>query len=102
MHWKRGQWDRVRAAYLSDFDHDPESPTTFEAWLERAVQRHVDRGPGERQQLLDDAVTDPERPEHGSGFSRAHPLPGRLLDQLEDAIAADRTEGGRAVSLIHI
>lgn len=98
VYWRRDQWDLARAAYLSDFDRDPGAPASFGEWLARAVQAHIDRSPDQRQELWDGAVTDLARLQHGSGFSRAHPLPMRMLDQLEDAVADDRLDGGRAVS----
>jgi len=94
IYWHRGVHDLARSAYVADLDAEPAGPEFFAEWLRRALEEHSALRPEER------AARAADLPElaAGRGFNQMYPLPGDLLDQVEQAIVEDRKQLGKATS----
>lgn len=99
IYWDPQLWDDARAAFVSDLKHDPDPAPAFIAWLHRALEDHVARGPQGRAALGIERP-EPRAPGQGQGRSRMSPLHPGTLDRVDDAVAADFEEldrlGGRS------
>lgn len=94
IYWQREVYDLARSAYVADLDATPAGPEFFVEWLRKALEEHAELTPtGRADRSAELPQTTP-----GRGFNQMYPLPAELLDQVEEAIAEDRRELGRAAS----
>ena len=94
VYWQREVYDLARSGYVADLDATPAGPEFFVEWLRQALEDHAELTPATR---ADRAGSLPETTP-GRGFNQMYPLPAELLAQVEEAIADDRREVGRAAS----
>ena len=94
IYWQREVHDLARSAYVADLDATPAGPEFFVEWLRQALEAHVELTPAARAARAGDLpqITP------GGGFNQMYPLPAELLEQIEEAVVADRRELGRAAS----
>ena len=91
VYWDRAVLDRSRSAYVADLYGDPDSPGSFEGWLNRALEQHARRSPKQRAQLADITIEpDPRRK-----VSKGYRLTKDVVAVMEVAIVADGQELGR-------
>lgn len=94
VYWERAVLDLARSAYFADLYGEPDSPGSFEGWLNRALEQHAGRTPQQRAELAELAVDpDPRRK-----ISRGYRVDPETFADLEKAIVADGQELGRVVS----
>lgn len=94
IYWQREVYDLARSAYVADLDATPAGPEFFVEWLRRALEEHVELTPAARA----DRVGDLPQVTPGGGFNQMYPLPAELLEQIREAVGADRRGLGRAAS----
>ena len=94
VYWERGVLDRSRSAYVADLYGDPDSPGSFEGWLNHAVERHARRTPEHRAELAGITIEPDPRRKVSKGYRVAQDV----VAAMEEAIVADGQELGRLQS----
>lgn len=84
IYFRDDEFDRAKAAYLSDWQHGGEADT-FARWIARAIDAHAARDTKARAQL-----ERTQREGEGSGGSRSFTLPTDAVERMRKAIVADQ------------
>jgi hypothetical protein len=88
--WDPLMWERARAAYVYDLDHNPDAPAGFIQWLHWVIEAHVARGVQGRAAL---AVPTRAVIAANVGLNRNHPLRPATRAAMEQSIIDDRQVG---------
>lgn len=89
IYWRGTTLEDARRAYMADIDTQPEGPTSFARWIDRAVAAHANLSTDDRSKL---AVTLGEQADEDA-MPRSFEVQSATVVAMRSAIAADRAPG---------
>lgn len=89
VYWRGATLEDARRAYMADIDTQPEGPTSFARWIDRAVAEHARLSTGDR---ADVAAALGEQPQEDAR-PRSFEVQAATVTSMRTAIAADRAPG---------